>query len=67
MSKAYRVPNVTDGVKALAEKAAALVAANAATFAEAYDALDYAQELLMNCTKPISTNLPQQADSEPMS
>lgn len=54
MLQSYRIPaDYSDDARALGEKITALIASSAVTYKDAENALEYAQELLMNTTRPV--------------
>lgn len=59
--QAYRISEPNEKARALAEEITAVVVNSAVTYKEAEDALEYAQRLLMEQTRPIKASSPQTA------
>lgn len=54
MLQGYRISEPNEAARALAEKITSLVVASKVTYKEAEDALEHAQKLLMDQTRPVS-------------
>lgn len=61
MLKSYRISKLNENAKTLAKKVTELLVNNSVTYQEAEDALELAQVLLMEQTKPVSVSAPQQS------
>ncbi len=59
--QAYRISEPNETAKSLALAITALVVNSAVTYKEAEDALEYAQRLLMEQTRPVNASFPQTA------
>lgn len=61
MLKSYRISEPNEKAKALAKKVTELLVNSSVTYQEAEDALELAQVLLMERTRPVSVSAPQQS------